>query len=250
MKLILLYALLSTLLVSLISLLGILTLLITEKQLQKILLILVSFSVGALLGDAFIHLLPGIVEEHNFTLQISLLILSGILFFFIVEKFIHWHHCHDMEKCEGHPKSFAYMNLIGDGLHNFLDGIIIGASYLINIQIGIASTIAIIFHEIPQEIGDFGVLLHAGFSRLKALLFNFFSASLAILGTIIAFFLENIIENSTFYLITLTIGGFIYIAGSDLIPELHKETKPLKSFIQLLALILGIAVMLVLVLVE
>lgn len=245
MKLIL-YALLSTLLVSLISLIGILTLIITQKQLQSILLILVGFSVGALFGDAFIHLLPEIVEENGFTLQTSLFILLGILLFFILEKFIHWHHCHNIENCKGHPKSFAYMNLIGDGLHNFLDGIIIGASYLISIPIGIASTIAIIFHEIPQEIGDFGVLLHAGFTRTKAIIFNFFSASLAILGTITAFFLENIIENSTFYLITLTIGGFIYIAGSDLIPELHKEYKFPRILFQFLAIITGIGVMLLL----
>lgn len=249
MKLIWIYALLSTLLVSLISLIGILIFLIKKEKLQNLLLLLVSFSAGALFGDAFIHLLPGIVKEHGFTLQISLYILSGILLFFILEKFIHWHHCHDIN-CKHHPKTFAYMNLIGDGLHNFLDGVIIGASYLVSIPIGLATTIAIIFHEIPQEIGDFGILLHAGFSKFKAISFNFLSASLAILGTIIAILLGSMTQNSTFYLINFTIGSFIYIAGSDLIPELHKEISLTKTLFLFLAMISGILVMLLLLFLE
>jgi zinc and cadmium transporter len=243
------YTIVSVLVVSLISLIGIVTLSINTKRLHKILLYLVSFAAGALLGDVFIHLIPELIEENSFTLQTSLLILGGILVFFSIEKIVHWQHCH-IPQNGGHNHPFVVTNLVGDGVHNFLDGIIIGASYLVNIPVGIATTIAVIFHEIPQEIGDFGVLLHGGFSKSKALLFNFLSALTAIAGGLIAVLASGIIPSITDYLIPLTIGGFIYIAGSDLIPELHKNFETKKSLIQILALILGIAVMASLLLLE
>jgi len=245
------YVLISVLLVSLISFIGVLTLSINNKKLKKILLYLISFSVGALLGDVFIHLLPEIIEENNFTLTTSLSILGGIVIFFGLEKLIHWRHCHLPILEENHVHAFAYTNLIGDALHNFLDGIIIAASFLASIPTGIATTVAVILHEIPQEIGDFGVLLHAGFSKSKALLLNFSSALLAIIGAIITILLTNKIEPLQNFLIPITIGGFIYIAGSDLIPELHKDSdKIIKSIIQLTAIILGILVIALLLLLE
>ncbi|MBI5066360.1 ZIP family metal transporter [Candidatus Woesearchaeota archaeon] len=243
------YSLVSVGIVSLVSLIGILFLSLNVKKLNSIVLFLVSFSAGALFADAFIHLLPEAVREYGFGVELSLYVLSGIMFFFVVEKFIHWHHCH-LEPNKHHPHPFAYMNLLGDAVHNFIDGLIIGASYLVNTPTGIATTLAVVLHEVPQEIGDFGVLLHGGFSKSKALLMNFLTSLTAVLGTVLALFLNNHISNLSAFLVPFAAGGFIYIAGSDLIPELHKEEDMGKSFIQLITFLLGIAVMLVLLLVE
>jgi len=243
------YSLISVFIVSIIALIGIITLLIKEKILRKILLFLVSFSAGALFGGAFLHLIPNTVEEFGFVLVIPSFVLIGILVFFILEKFICWRHCH-IPTSKSHPHPVGLMNIIGDAFHNLIDGMVIGGSYLASIPLGISTTIAVVVHEIPQEIGDFGVLLHAGFSKFRALMFNFLSALTAVVGVVISLIIGSKLHNYTLFLLPFTAGGFIYIAGSDLIPELHKETKPIKSFIQLLALILGIAVMLVLVLME
>jgi len=237
-----LYSLVSVLIISLIAFVGVFTLSIKTNKLSKILLYLVSFSAGALFGDAFLHLLPEVVEKFGLSTQISFSILGGIVLFFVTEKFIHWQHCHTPTK-KGHVHSFAIMNLIGDGFHNFLDGLIIGASYLANIPTGIATTIAVAFHEIPQEIGDFGVLVHGGFSKSKALFLNFVSATFAILGLVVSLLLARFVENLTSYIIPVAIGGFIYIAGSDLIPELHKEFTTKKAMIELGMFLLGILVM-------
>ncbi|MCF7835460.1 ZIP family metal transporter [Candidatus Gracilibacteria bacterium] len=244
-----LYSITSVLIVSLISLIGILTLGIKTKKLKKILIYLVSFSAGGLLGDAFIHLLPEIVEENGFTIWTSFFILSGILFGLITEKIIHRNHCH-MPITKDHVHPFAYMNLIGDIVHNFIDGLIIGASYLVSLPVGIATTIAVLLHEIPQEIGDFGVLIHGGFSRKKALLVNFLTALTSIIGVIIALSLSSYGENLTKFLIPFAAGSFIYIAGSDLIPELHKETKLKQGLIQILFFLFGIGLMSLLIILE
>lgn len=244
-----LYSLVSVILVSLLSLVGVLFLSIKEENLRKILLFLVSFAAGGLLGDTFIHLLPEAVEETGWNLEISLLILVGFLIFFILEKFIAWRHCH-VPTSKEHPHPVALMNLIGDGLHNFIDGMIITASFLISVPLGMATSLAVILHEIPQEIGDFGVLIHGGFSKNKALFFNFVSASAAIAGAILILFLGTRLVGITRLLIPFTAGSFLYIAGSDLIPELHKETDLKKSAFQLLGLILGIGVMMLLLMIE
>ncbi len=242
------YSILSVLLVSFISLIGAVMLLFRKINIKNILLFLVSFAAGALLGDVFIHLLPEAVEEFGFTLNLSIYVLLGILVFFILEKFIQWRHCHT-PTAEDHPHPLATMNLIGDSLHNFVDGMIIAGSYLVSIPLGFATTLAVILHEIPQEISDFGVLLHGGFSKKKALLFNFFSALLAIIGAAIVLMIGTSIENFSLFLIPFTAGGFIYIASADLIPEMHKETKPSTSIIQLIAFVLGISVMIALLLI-
>jgi len=243
-----LYSLVSVFIVSLIAILGIVTFAIKADKLKKILIYMVSFSAGALLGDAFIHLLPELAEE-GLTLNYSITIIFGVLLFFSLEKVVHWRHCH-MPITKEHVHPFAYMNLIGDSLHNFIDGLIIAGSYLISIPAGVATTIAVIFHEIPQEIGDFGVLVHGGFSKGKAIFLNFITALTAVLGAIFALVLSNYMSNIEGYLISLAIGGFLYIAGSDLIPELHKETKVSVSLIQILTFILGVAVMMCLLLLE
>ncbi len=238
------YIFLSILVVSLISLIGVFALSISTKTLNKLLVYLVSFSAGALFGDAFIHLIPETASK-GFTLASSIYLLSGIVAFFVVEKFIHWRHCH-LGNNKEHKHPLVYMNLIGDGVHNFLDGMIIAGSYIVSIPLGITTTLAVIFHEIPQELGDFGVLVHGGLTKTKAVFFNFLSALTSFLGGIFAIILINKISQFSNFLVPFAAGGFIYIAGSDLIPELHKEPELKKSIGQLLALLFGILIMIVL----
>lgn len=244
-----LYTLASVIVVSLISLIGILALSIKDDVLKKVIILFVSFSAGALLGDAFIHLLPEIAEEEGFGLNISLYVLSGILIFFALEKLIYWRHCHILTSDE-HIHTFTYMNLIGDGVHNFIDGMIIAGSYMINISLGIATTVAVILHEVPQEIGDFSVLLYGGFTKSKAIFYNLLAALSAILGSILMLIIGTQLSHLPIFLVPFTAGGFIYIAGTDLIPELKKETKLSISAAQMMALIMGIGIMLLLVLFE
>lgn len=232
----------SVFLVSIISLIGLAVISMSEERLRRLVLILVSFSAGALLGDAFIHLLPEAAEESSFGMEMSGGILFGILIFFVLEKFVHWHHCGAAEIGEC-PKAFATTNLVGDGLHNLIDGMIIAGSYLVSVPLGIATTFAVIFHEIPQEIGDFGVLVHAGYTKARALKFNFLCASVAILGAVLVLLIGGQLPGLSQLLIPFTAGGFIYIAGSDLIPELQKETRLGRSAIQLAGFLLGLLVM-------
>lgn len=240
-----LYSIGSTLLISLVALIGIIFLGFHQEKLKKIVIYLVSFSAGALLGDVFIHLLPEIAEGNNFTLQSSLFILSGILFGLITEKVIHRNHCH-MPITKDHVHHFAIMNLVGDFVHNIIDGLIIGASYMVSIPVGIATTLAVLLHEIPQEIWDFGVLIHGGMSKKRALLLNFLTGLSAIVGVIIALLINNYTHNITSFLIPFAAGSFIYIAGADLIPELHKENKTGQAILQILSFLIGIGVMMLL----
>jgi zinc and cadmium transporter len=244
-----LLALASVLAVSAISLCGIMFLWVSDKKLKKIFLYLVSFAAGGLFGDVFLHLIPEAIET-GFETTAALTLLAGILSSFAVERFLQWRHCH-IPTSGGHPHSFAYMNLFGDGIHNLIDGLIIGASYMASVPLGIATTVAVIFHEIPQEMGDFGVLVYGGFSKKKAVLFNFATALTAVIGALIALALGSVIEGFTPLLIPFAAGNFIYIAGSDLIPELRKDTPELKkSALQLTFLVLGVIPMVLLLLLE
>jgi zinc and cadmium transporter len=242
------YTIASVVLVSFVSLIGIAFIPISERRQRRVIFILVSFAVGGLFGDAFIHLLPESFEKSKAGVVTSLSILAGIFGFFILEKYLRWKHEHGLESNFIHP--VGYVNLLGDGVHNFIDGAIIGASYLACIPIGIATTIAVILHEIPQEIGDFGILLRAGFSKTKALLFNFLSQSLAIAGAIVSLLIGVNMENFSIVMLPFAAGGFIYIAGSDLVPDLHKEVKPFESILQFFAIGVGIALMLLLTTIE
>jgi len=244
-----LYSLVSVLIVSLISLVGVFTLSIKTSRLEAVLIYMISFSAGALFGDAFIHLIPEAYGGDNSMVISSLFVISGIAFSFVVEKLICWRHCHHVTT-PNHPHKLAMMNLFGDTVHNFIDGLILGASYLVSLPVGIATTIAIVLHEIPQEIGDFGVLLYSGYSKGRALLLNFVTALTAVVGVVVSLVLGSYVTGLTNFLIPFAAGGFIYIAGSDLIPELHKEVRPLKSLIQLLTFGLGVFVMTLLLLWE
>jgi zinc and cadmium transporter len=242
------YILISTGLISLAALIGIFTLAMREQLLGKILLFLVSLSAGALMGGAFIHLLPEAVEglEPNTAFMI---VLGSFIVFFLIEKVLRWRHCHKAEgECDVH--TFGYINLMGDSVHNFIDGLIIAGAFLVDTSLGIVVAIAVALHEIPQEIGDFGVLLYSGFSKYKALLANFLVALTVVLGGIVGYYLSFWAEGVVPYLIPVAAGGFIYIAASDLLPEIRKEHSFKRSAASLAVFLLGIALMYSLTLIE
>ena len=244
----LLYILGSTFLISLIAFVGVLTLFLKEKLLDKLLLVLVSLSAGALIGGAFLHLLPEAIlkvgADADALLNIFLYLLLGFCIFFILEQFIRWHHHHGCHGEECNIKPFSYLILISDGVHNFIDGLIIAGSFVINPSVGIVTTLAVALHEIPQELGDFGVLVYGGFDKTKALFLNFISALTAILGGIAGYFLSAWIEGSAVYLLPFAAGNFIYIAASDLIPEIKHRENLKKSLLHFAVFLSGIGLML------
>lgn len=208
-----------------------------------------SFAVGGLLGDAFIHLLPESFEELGTNLLVSLYVILGILIFFVLEKFLRWRHCH-IPTSEEHLHPFVTMNLVGDATHNLVDGMLVGASYMVSFPIGLTTTLAVVLHEIPQELGDFGVLIHGGLSVKRALVFNLLSALTAVIGAVVSILAAEQVQGFSLSLLPITAGGFLYIAGSDLIPELHHEVKASTSLWQLLLIVLGVAIMAVLLVLE
>jgi zinc and cadmium transporter len=235
-----LFSLIATLTISLVSLLGVFFVFLNPKSLSKLTLFFVSFAIGGLLGDSFIHLIPQSFGFFKSSSTTSLLILVGILIFFILEKFLLWHHCHEAD-CHQSTKHIATLNLVGDSIHNLIDGALIAASFQVSLFVGLSTSLAVILHEIPQEIGDFGILIHHQISVKKALIYNFLSALFSIFGVLIVFIFDPNFSNS---LIPITAGGFIYLAATDLIPELHRhDTKINNSLIQLICILLGIGLM-------
>jgi len=243
---VLFYILISTFLISLISFVGALTLFLKEKILNKILLLLVAFSAGTLIGAAFLHLIPEVVNkvgiEENSLLKIFLYIIFGFCVFFILEQFLRWHHHHSTKHPEIMP--FSYLILISDGLHNFIDGLIIAGSFIVSFPMGLVTSLAVAWHEIPQEIGDFAVLIYGGIKKIRALFLNFFSATVAILGGMIGFFLFRKMGEGILFLLPFTAGSFIYIAASDLIPQIKEEWDIKRSVIHFLVFLTGISLML------
>ncbi len=235
----LLFILLATFVVSLISFVGVICLALKENILNKILLVLIGLSAGALMGGAFLHLLPEAVEKST-GLDVYLFVLMGFILFFLIEKVLHWRHCHKGE-CDVH--TFQYMNLVGDSIHNFIDGMIMAASFVVSVPLGITTTIAISTHEIPQEIGDFGVLLYGGFSKRRAITLNFVVALTAVLGGVVGYFVSSLIDNIVLFILPFAAGGFIYIAATDLVPEIRKELDMKKYMATLLVFICGILIM-------
>jgi len=235
---VLLYILIAVFSVTLISLVGIFFIGLKNNVLERFLELFVSFAVGGLLGGAFFHLLPESVESTGSSIFIY--VLSGIITFFLIENFLHWRHCHKGQ-CDVH--AFTYLNLIGDGVHNFIDGMIIAAAFVSDIKLGLATTLAVVVHEVPQEIGDFGILLYGGFSKRKALFYNFLSALIAVAGALIAYVSFKHLLWLKDFLVPFTAGGFIYIALVDLIPELHKEMKAQRLAGHTLTSFLGLALM-------
>jgi len=264
----LIWILLSTFIVSALSLIGIISLLLKEKVLNRIIFYFVALSAGALMGSAFLHLLHeaiekaeeaaiesttaaasaaeslagvGAVETHGHgSVLIFVYFLLGFALFFFIEKVLHWRHCHE-GKCDVH--TFAYMNLVGDSVHNFIDGVIIAASFIADFRLGIITSLAIALHEIPQEIGDFAVSIYGGLSKAKALALNFITALTAVLGGILGYYFSTFAGFSLVFLLPFAAGGFIYIAASDLIPEIRKEMNFRKYLLSFGVFLFGILLM-------
>ncbi|MEM9996560.1 MAG: ZIP family metal transporter [Bacteroidota bacterium] len=249
----------SVFLVSLVSLVGLFTLSWRAARLERFVFLLVALAVGAMLGGAVLHLIPQAYDQLGDGRLVGILVLVGVLAFFVLEKFLHWHHDHGMsshaaacvaDEAHAHEvpapvKPFALMNLVGDAAHNLIDGMVIAAAYLVSIPVGIVTTLAVLLHELPQEIGDFGVLVYGGMSRRRALAFNFASGLVGVVGAVVALLIGTRVEAFGAYLLPITAGSFLYIAGSDLIPELHHHSHPaIKSVWQFVMIVLGIALML------
>jgi zinc and cadmium transporter len=236
------YILLFTFLGSIVSLIGGILLLIKEKITLKISHILASFAAGALLATAFFDLMPEAAHEAEGTeINIFLWTLIGILLFFSLERFIHWFHHHHEHQGEIR-KAIVPLIVVGDGVHNFIDGVAIAASFLVSVPLGIATTFAVAAHEVPQEIADFGILLHAGLKRSKIIFWNLVSALTAILGALVTYLSADFLEGLLPIFLSLTAGFFIYIAASDLIPEIHNQEKKKVAFLESLALFVGVIV--------
>jgi len=236
----LLNVIIATLIISSGSFVGVLTIALNQKFLSKILLSLVSLSAGTMLAAAFLHLLPESIEALGELLPFQLT-LASFIGFFILERFLHWRHCHDKDHLAKH--TMGTMNLIADAIHNFLDGVLIAASFASGTGLGLIATLAIAMHEIPQEIGDFGVLLHSGYTRRKALLFNILVSLTAILGGILGYIASHAMTEFAHYLIPVAAGGFIYISATDLIPELKHETSTKRTLAMIGTFLLGVVIM-------
>lgn len=246
-----LYTFMGVAVVSLMSLIGIFTLSLRPERLKTMMLFLVSFAVGGLFGDALIHLIPESFEQLGSEPLTSLFVVLGLILFFVLEKFLRWQHCH-IPTSENHLHPVATLNVVGDAVHNFMDGIIIAVAFSTNTSIGIATTLAVIFHEIPQEIGDLGILIYKGVSVPKALSLNFVSALLSFAGAILVLTIGPHVKAFAAYCLPITAGGFLYIAGSDLIPELHHgdDVRLSTSVKQLGFILLGVGIMMILAVVE
>lgn len=235
------YALLAASVVGLLSFSGALSLAVKADKLNKILIYLVSFAAGSMIGAAFFHMLPEVIESSGKILPVFIFVLVGFSLFFVLERILRWHHCHDIN-CQTH-EHLGWMNLIGDGVHNFIDGMVIFAAFVGGPALGIPVTISIILHEVPQELGDFGVLLYSGFSRRRALMYNFLSATVALVGVLAAYLLYSFSGLISLFLLPFAAGGFIYIAASDLIPEIHKDNHVVRAFVSYLLFVVALAFM-------
>lgn len=235
------YILGTTLIAGLLGLVGGFLLLWKESFAKRFSSALISVAAGSMLGAVFFDLLPESIERAGN--RAFLFVLAGIILFFLIEKFLILYHCHEHGVCETHNlRTTRPLILLGDSVHNFLDGVVIATSFLVSVPLGIVAAIATVAHELPQEIGDFGVLLHSGMKKGKVLLWNFISGLASLAGAVLVILLADKVEGLTAVLLPVATGGFIYIAASDLIPELHREVRVRSSLLHLVLLFSGIAV--------
>lgn len=213
-------------------------LLLNNKWLGKISGYLLYLAGGTLLSSALLGLIPE-ASEALALYEVVLWVLIGILLFFLLEKIILWRSCHD-ENCERQIHAAAPMILIGDAFHNAIDGVVIAASFLTSTELGIFVTLSVVLHEIPQELGDFGILIKGGYTRKKALWYNLLSGSSSLVAGIAAYFLLDYVKVAVPYTIAIAAASFLYISMADLIPEMHKETKPKESVIQIVMILIGV----------
>lgn len=236
----LIFILIANIISSLVSLVGIFFINKNFNKLKQISFIFVSFSTGALITGAILHLLPEALDKNPNSIYS---VIFGIFFFFILETFLKWRHCHDF-KCEQH--TFVPLNLFGDSLHNFIDGLLIASSFLTNYKLGFITTLGVIFHELPQELGDYGVLIYGGLKPKRALKLNYLVSLTAILGGILGYFLLEKLEILIPFVLGVTSGNFLYLSMTDLIPELHKKMSIKDNIIKTFFIILGIILMIIL----
>jgi len=234
----------STFLISLIAWVGALALFLKEKLLDRILLVLVALSAGGLIGGAFLHLLPEAVSRveaaSSASLNLFSYLLVGFCLFFVLEQFIKW--CHEHYSIH-QKKPVSYLVLISDLVHNFIDGLVIAGSFMVGFPVGVVTTFAIALHEIPQEIGDFGVLIYGGFRKARALIWNYISAITVIFGGIAGYYLSALVEESAVLLLPFAAGNFIYIAASDLIPEIKHGEDVRRNLVHFFTFLIGILLM-------
>jgi len=237
------WILLTTFLISLLAWIGILTFFLNEALLDRILLVLVALAAGALIGGAFLHLLPRAIRVYGAdnTLPMFLYLIAGFCLFYVLEQFIHWHHHHGAT----HDRdAVTYLVLVSDTIHNLIDGLVIAGSFLVGVDVGLITAAAIGLHEIPQEIGDFGVLVYGGFDRFRALVLNYLTQATVIVGGIIGYWFSSVIGGTPTFLLPFAAGNFIYIASSDLIPEIKHEEDHRKAAVYFAVFLMGILLML------
>jgi zinc and cadmium transporter len=248
------YILFSTLAIALISISGIVMLALIKKHMHASILALVALSAGAMFGNALLHLLPEAIElAENGPIDlftVMLLVVGSFVVSFMFEQFFFWHQCHNTEVCEPTQKPYAYLVLYSDAIHNFIDGLIIAAAFMVSIPLGISTTVAIALHEIPQELGDFGVLVHGGFSRLRAAIYNGIVSLTVVAGGAMGYILAGSVEWAIPVLLPIAAGGFIYIAAADLLPELRHTNSRAGIPLYFLIFLTGLAIMIASAMVE
>lgn len=233
------WILLGGLLMALISLVGSLSLMLPERVLQRLLLPLVALAAGTLLGGAFFHMIPAAIRELGNRLPVYVWILTGFVSLFALEQFLHWHHCH--LPVGQHHRPLTYLILLADGLHNFIGGAAVAGAFINDVDLGITAWLAAAAHEVPQELGDFGILVHGGWAPRRALLFNLLSALTFLLGGLVAYAASSAVDVA--FLLPFAAGNFIYIAAADLIPEVKEHESPTVNVLHFLALLLGLALL-------
>jgi zinc and cadmium transporter len=234
-----LWILFSGMLMSAIALVGSLTLVLPEAKLKKLLLPMVALAAGTLLAGALLHMIPAAVEKSGNQVSIYLWILLGFTLFLALEQFLHWHHCH---RAPSEHRPLTYLILVADGVHNFIGGLAVAGAFLIDVRVGISTWLAAAAHEVPQELGDFGILIHGGWKKGPALLYNFLSALTFLLGGLFAYAASYTADVT--FLLPFAAGNFIYIAAADLIPEIKHEENPKLNAVHFVSFITGIALLL------
>ena len=223
-----------------IALAGGLTLLLNPATLQRLLLPLVALAAGSLIGGAFFHMIPAAVESQTEFLHVSIAVVAGFTAFFLLEQLLHWHHCHRADSDCKQP--FSYLILLGDGLHNFLGGLAIGGTFLIDIRLGVTSLLAAAAHELPQELGEFAALIHGGWSKKSALVLNGLTGLTFLLGGLLAYWLSARVDVS--WLVPFAAGNFLYIGASDLVPEVNRHRELSRNLLHLAAFATGLGLLL------
>ncbi len=231
---------LSGLAMSSLALVGTVSVLTPPATLERFLLPIVGFAAGSLLGGAFFHMLPESIDAIGNRLGIYVALIAGFLVFFVLEQFLHWHHCHRVHHSTHRP--LGHLILIADGLHNFIGGLAVGGAFVVDVRVGVVAWLVAAAHEIPQELGDFGVLMHSGWQRRSALAWNFASALTFLLGSLVAYAIADQVEVA--YLLPFAAGNFMYIAVADLLPEISREESATDKLTTTAAFLAGLAVLL------